>query len=248
MVFYSFLFLLFLPKLYQWIQPIIIELENEPILQYPSIIYHTFKTKALPYLISGSYQCIHIYSKVEIYFKQIYKYFNTIYNSFHKQPIYNIKYYNTSFNHETIPIYTSLEVLPSLFNIKENCIIDFLQIEQLLLVNGTPFRNILVFKEVLLDFQYKPSNIQFVSLVLLYNGEEYNIILHGNDYTYYNCGNIFDKTFFLFYLFQHYQLKIDYSSFNYKLIFIDDKVNIQALNQTHSICLFENKYNIIENE
>jgi hypothetical protein len=90
----------------------------------------------------------------------------------------------------------------------------------------------------------KESNVKFISLSLSYNGDKYPIHLKESNYNFYTVG-VLDKQFFYYYLTNILYVNAPLETFTYELEMIDDDVNIQIINETKSIVLNEDGYQIV---
>ncbi len=90
----------------------------------------------------------------------------------------------------------------------------------------------------------KESNVKFISLILSYNGDKYPIFLKESNYNFYTVG-VLDRLFFHYYLTNILYVNAPVENFTYELEIIDNDVNIQIINETKSIVLNEDEYQIV---
>ncbi len=90
----------------------------------------------------------------------------------------------------------------------------------------------------------KESNVKFIALTFSYNGDKYPIHLKGDNYNFYTIG-ILDNKFFHYYLTNILYVNAPLDSFTYELEIIDNEVNIHIINETKSIVLNEDGYQIV---
>jgi hypothetical protein len=90
----------------------------------------------------------------------------------------------------------------------------------------------------------KESNVKFIALTLSYNGDKYPIFLKETNYNFYTVG-VLDKLFFHYYLTNILYVNTPVETFTYELEIIDNDVNIQIINETKSIVLNEDEYQIV---
>jgi len=93
------------------------------------------------------------------------------------------------------------------------------------------------------SFDYKVSNIKFISMDLDYADNKYMISLKDNEYNYYIVNNCLNKFFFKYYI--KNVLKLDIKDpFDYNITIIDNNINIFNLLSNQSIIINENDYKI----
>jgi hypothetical protein len=94
---------------------------------------------------------------------------------------------------------------------------------------------------------FKKCNIEFLTIILVYNGIRYSIDLKKNR-SYYIVNNyILDYYFIKYYINKYYNFKTDLNE-EYELIVLDNKCNTIHLNKNDYIILSENDYNVIYNK
>ena len=95
------------------------------------------------------------------------------------------------------------------------------------------------------DFKYEISNISFIALYLKQDDKSYIINLCENNNNYYVVGNIINSEFLKYYLKNILNIIIDNDkSFVYTLELMDHNVNMVYLNETQSIVIQKDGYNI----
>jgi len=90
----------------------------------------------------------------------------------------------------------------------------------------------------------KETNVKFIALTFSYNGDKYPIHLKGDNYNFYTIG-VLDNKFFHYYLTNILYVNAPFDSFIYELEIIDNEVNIHIINETKSIVLNEDGYQIV---
>ena len=93
-------------------------------------------------------------------------------------------------------------------------------------------------------FDYKVSNISFMSIELEYENKTYSINLKNNKYNYYIVNNCLNQLFFKYYLKNVLKTPINTDTFDYKLSIIDNNVNIMTLLPNQYIIITEDDYQI----
>ena len=100
------------------------------------------------------------------------------------------------------------------------------------------------------------SNVRFIALTMIYNGESYKLNLKTPDYNFYVVGNKIDKSFLQYYLVNilfipflneaevESELKDEPKKFAYILEVMDNDVNYIYLNETQYISLALDKYSL----
>ena len=94
------------------------------------------------------------------------------------------------------------------------------------------------------NFNYGISNFNFMSLQLIYNNKNYNIELKNDKFNFYIINNIFDNTFFRFYLINILKEEIITEEFSYTLELLDQNVDIHKLNEKHFIIIGKDEFTI----
>ena len=93
-------------------------------------------------------------------------------------------------------------------------------------------------------FDYKVSNISFMSIELEYENKTYSINLKNNKYNYYIVNNCLNQLFLKYYLKNVLKTQINPDTFDYKLSIIDNNVNIMTLLPNQYIIIMEDDYQI----
>ena len=94
------------------------------------------------------------------------------------------------------------------------------------------------------------SNVRFISVTMVYNGERYKLSLKTPDYNFYVIGNKIDKSFLQYYLVNILcipflsELESEAKNFEYILEVMDNDVNYIYLNETQYISLEKDKYSL----
>lgn len=95
---------------------------------------------------------------------------------------------------------------------------------------------------------YEVSNVRFISFKLIYGSDNIvNIELNNNYYNFYVVNNVFDKSFFKYYILNISKLKIP-NDFSYNIELIDNNINMHVLDDTYSIIICTNHYEIKKQE
>ena len=87
------------------------------------------------------------------------------------------------------------------------------------------------------------SNIRFIDLSLMHNGNTHKIDLRNDEHNFYVVNNKIDETFLKYYLTNILQINLK-SEFEYKLQLLDHEVNISLLDKNHSIIIEKDGYKI----
>lgn len=87
------------------------------------------------------------------------------------------------------------------------------------------------------------SNIRFIDLSLLHNGNTHKIDLKNDEHNFYVVNNKIDETFLKYYLTNILQINLR-DNFEYKLQLLDHEVNISLLDNNHSIIIEKDGYKI----
>lgn len=93
-------------------------------------------------------------------------------------------------------------------------------------------------------FDYKLSNISFMSIELEHENKIHSINLKNNKYNYYIVNNCLNKMFFKYYIKNVLKTQINTDTFDYKLSIIDNNVNIITLLPNQYILILEDDYQI----
>ena len=95
---------------------------------------------------------------------------------------------------------------------------------------------------------YEVSNVRFISFKLIYGNDNIvNIELNNCDRNFYVVNNVFDKSFFKYYILNISKLKIP-TDFSYNIELIDNNINMHVLDDTYSITIYNNDYELKKQE
>ena len=110
---------------------------------------------------------------------------------------------------------------------------------------------IIYFKDSLekTNYFYKSCNFHFISINISFNDEKeeklYSLKLLNPNENYYVVGNKINRLIIFYLLKQQYNLNLNITQ-NYKLVIIDNNVNIKTITEKEEIVLNENDYEINE--
>jgi hypothetical protein len=91
---------------------------------------------------------------------------------------------------------------------------------------------------------YEISNVRFISFKLIYGSDNVvDIELNNNNHNFYVVNNIFDKSFFKYYIQNISKIKVP-DVFDYNIEFIDNNINMHILDDTYSITVYKDDYGI----
>ena len=91
------------------------------------------------------------------------------------------------------------------------------------------------------------SNVKFVDITLIYNNNTYPIKLSTNKYNFYIVDNVINMIFIKYYIINMLYLSIDNTkNFTYKLIIMDNNINVLNLDENDSILLLKNDDKIMK--
>jgi hypothetical protein len=93
------------------------------------------------------------------------------------------------------------------------------------------------------------SNVRFIAITMIYNGERYKIVLKTPEYNFYVVGNRIDKNFLQYYLTNILFIPLSNGvsnehKFEYFLEIMDNDVNFVFLNEQQYILLALDKYTL----
>ena len=97
---------------------------------------------------------------------------------------------------------------------------------------------------------YELSDIRFLSFKLIYKNDidfVIDIELSNNKYNFYVVNNVLDKAFFKYYVTNISQLKLP-DVFSYNIELIDNNINMRVLDDTYSITICKNDYEIKQSD
>ena len=193
------------------------------------------------------FSMLHYYSKCEtLYNLYIKSYVEYIYNLLYiekKIPIYSsIEFYSEGvlINKDNITKEENISLLKNEYEPEKYDLIIYNDYNTLKLINKVCYYE---FPDKLI---YEQSLVKFLSLTLVYNKESFEILLINDKYNYYIVNNIIDKKFLYYYLYyvcKYYKL-CKFEDFTYQLILVDNNVNIKTLNETQSLNIGKNNYQI----
>lgn len=109
----------------------------------------------------------------------------------------------------------------------------------------TPQINRICYNDFPEDLDYILSNIRFISLLLTYKSQEYNIDLQNVHFNYYIVNNKIDKKFIKYY-WNHIINNSDDDLEEYMLTLCDQDVNIKILDQNDFIVIHKDSYDIVK--
>jgi hypothetical protein len=215
-----------------------------------------------PKLIDFGYNTIYYYSCFQIKFNQfiafLLPYFKLLeewlYNLLLQYNIVSKKQANTKFTR--IEFYNELTnrrdiyTIEKLYNKLEASDIDYNSECKLFVFydnfNENP-SNVIWSNVLPSDFNYKLSSVRFMLVQLTYNDVAYPLQLLTDSYNFYVTRNVIDKKFIKYYLtkFLKQEIEIDIDKeFTYKLDIIDNDANMVSYNETHSIIIMDNSYEV----
>lgn len=90
---------------------------------------------------------------------------------------------------------------------------------------------------------YEISNARFISFKLTYDDEVVDIELNNSHHNFYVVDNVFDKSFFKYYVKNIRQLTLPID-FSYNIELIDNNINMHVLDDTYSITVYKDDYEI----
>ena len=210
-------------------------------------------TKITPLMITLGYNCVYIYSLCNIKF-------NIIQNKINRQFILLLSYLK---EHKILT--ENINIINTLVLIDENGNeitkimsnkndIEFIKLEckkhnysGLVLMdknNETKRVNNVFYTSFPTTFDYKVSNISFMSIELEYENKIHSINLKNNKYNYYIVNNCLNKMFFKYYIKNVLKTQINTDDFDYKLSIIDNNVNMITLLPNQYILILEDDYQI----
>lgn len=193
------------------------------------------------YIIKLIYKFIKNYSKCEIVYNiYIYPYIKKIYYYFYKNDslYFRIEFFNNGIliNKDIIDINKNIYSIKDEYEPEVYDLIIYSHYEKHL--------NKVCYKHFPLNLNYDVSNINFLSLTLLYDNKHYEIELYNSKYNFYIVNNVIDNIFLLYFL--RYIKKesslINIDDFKYKLVLIDNNVQIYNLDETDKIIISKFNY------
>lgn len=217
---------------------------------YINNVKNILTTKITSLMITLGYNCLYIYSLGNIQF-------NIIKNKINRQFILLLSYLKENkILTETIIINTFILIdtngneINKIF--KNN--VEFIELackphnySGLFLMdknNETKCVNNVFYTSFPTTFDYKLSNISFMSVELEHENKIYTINLKNNKYNYYIVNNCLNQLFFKYYIKNVLKTQINTDTFDYKLTIIDNNVNIITLLPNQYILILEDDYQI----
>jgi hypothetical protein len=207
-----------------------------------------------PTILSISYNSIYYYSCCQIYFNKFVTYTNVIYKTTvewlnylgltHKEinPECIFEIYNNGNLEEKILLYNYIDNCDLKLPINEDNSYD------LILAYDTNNNIKSIDKLHNIEFPIKcpfgTSDIKFIAVELIYNNISYPIQLKTDTINYYIVGTILNKHFFKYYLLNILNIKLDDNNIDYKLIIIDNNVNMVEVTPDQSIIIKDTNYEI----
>jgi hypothetical protein len=217
---------------------------------YINNVKNILTTKITSLMITLGYNCLYIYSLGNIQF-------NIIKNKINRQFILLLSYLKENkILTETIIINTFILIDTNGNEInkilKNN--VEFIELackphnySGLFLMdknNETKCVNNVFYTSFPTTFDYKLSNISFMSVELEHENKIYTINLKNNKYNYYIVNNCLNQLFFKYYIKNVLKTQINTDTFDYKLSIIDNNVNIITLLPNQYILILEDDYQI----
>uniref|UniRef100_A0A6C0E160 Uncharacterized protein n=1 Tax=viral metagenome TaxID=1070528 RepID=A0A6C0E160_9ZZZZ len=98
------------------------------------------------------------------------------------------------------------------------------------------------------EIYYQVSNVKFIGLILFYQDADIHINLSTNEYNFYVVNNIFDKYFIIYFIKNILKNQcIDTKNiFQYKLTLYDQNAEIKTLDESDTIVLHKDTYEIVK--
>lgn len=215
---------------------------------YINSLKNILTTKITSLMITLGYNCLYIYSLGNIQFNKINRQFILLLSYLKENKILT----------ETIIINTFILIdangnkINEIMSNKNN--IEFIKLEcnkhnysGLVLMdknNETKCVNNVFYTSFPTTFDYKLSNISFMSIELEHENKIHSINLKNNKYNYYIVNNCLNKMFFKYYIKNVLKTQINTDTFDYKLSIIDNNVNIITLLPNQYILILEDDYQI----
>ena len=242
MYIYTFLILALCFTLYKNNYPNNYEkLYNKMVVKYSEI-----RLKIENKVILVSYNCIYLYSLCQINYNKICNLFLTEpseYNAKHKTTlIFLDKNQNYTYGiNVNLDILNKLELIQNMYNTYNG------EVETILLLDKPHESKQSYYKfytSIPETFDYKVSEVNFMSVELEHNDKFYKICLKDEECNYYIVGNVLNQYFFKYYLKNILKVPINETNFDYKLIIIDHNVNFITLASNQYIVFGELDYHI----
>jgi hypothetical protein len=215
------------------------------------------------------YNGIHLYSRCQIYLIPKLRCLYELYNSYTNTNTNTNS--NTNTNTNTNKLHNNIEYYKNKFLIKnekinDNFMLLYLKNELYDFVVYNHYQNNILNKvcisifPFILNTKYEISNIKFLSFSLTINNINIDILLKNDAYNYYIVNNIINKTFIYYYLMyinmdKNKQIqeifeesKIDLNTIKYKIVLMDNNVNVINLDEKSEIIIKKNEYLINNKE
>ena len=215
---------------------------------YINSVKNILTTKITSLMITLGYNCLYIYSLGNIQFNKINRQFILLLSYLKENKILT----------ETIIINTFILIdangnkINEIMSNKNN--IEFIKLEcnkhnysgLVLMDKNTETKcvNNVFYTSFPTTFDYKLSNISFMSIELEHENKIHSINLKNNKYNYYIVNNCLNKMFFKYYIKNVLKTQINTDTFDYKLSIIDNNVNIITLLPNQYILILEDDYKI----
>jgi hypothetical protein len=215
---------------------------------YINSVKNILTTKITSLMITLGYNCLYIYSLGNIQFNKINRQFILLLSYLKENKILT----------ETIIINTFILIdangnkINEIMSNKNN--IEFIKLEcnkhnysgLVLMDKNTETKcvNNVFYTSFPTTFDYKLSNISFMSIELEHENKIHSINLKNNKYNYYIVNNCLNKMFFKYYIKNVLKTQINTDTFDYKLSIIDNNVNIITLLPNQYILILEDDYQI----
>lgn len=212
---------------------------------YINSVKNILTTKITSLMITLGYNCLYIYSLGNIQFNKINRQFILLLSYLKENKILTEKIV-----HMLVLIDENGNKINAI--LKNN--IEFIKLEcnkhnysGLVLMdknNETKCVNNVFYTSFPTTFDYKLSNISFMSIELEHENKIHSINLKNNKYNYYIVNNCLNKMFFKYYIKNVLKTQINTNTFDYKLSIIDNNVNIITLLPNQYILILEDDYQI----
>jgi hypothetical protein len=215
---------------------------------YINSVKNILTTKITSLMITLGYNCLYIYSLGNIQFNKINRQFILLLSYLKENKILT----------ETIIINTFILIdangnkINEIMSNKNN--VEFIKLEcnkhnysgLVLMDKNTETKcvNNVFYTSFPTTFDYKLSNISFMSIELEHENKIHSINLKNNKYNYYIVNNCLNKMFFKYYIKNVLKTQINTDTFDYKLSIIDNNVNIITLLPNQYILILEDDYQI----
>lgn len=216
---------------------------------FPDFLERRFPNEFRNGVMSFSYNCIFYYSKLQIYMFKLNNYLNTLIESNPKLQAAKQKFitYMNQFKKQRESLRIEFVKNGTLHTDPlENY--DFIMVSKL--IDNCLQMKILEHADCLnSELKFEKSNIKFILVEFKVGENAYRIDLSNEEYNYYLVGNIFTRSFFVFYI-QHYlnitQTITDNDICSLRIIDHDvNKIDVDFTDKNESILLDKSGYNVI---